>query len=134
MVSENIYLQGEQLKNWLDECKAKSQKFYSYLEQSNPRQELDFANTLLAELKVSHLQLFDQQESSKIWEEWDLQNGLISQYINGELVITRVQKLNSGRIFGLKIGDVVKSFNGNMATPESINTQPGTIIISRKNK
>ncbi|NUM57873.1 MAG: hypothetical protein HUU56_04535 [Bdellovibrionaceae bacterium] len=134
MVSENIYIQGEYLKNWLDECKLKTQKFYSYLDQKNQRQELDFANTLLAELKVSHLQIFDEQESSKIWEEWDLQNGLNSQYINGDLVITRVEKLNSGKISGLKMGDVVKSFNGDVVSPEIINTQAGTIVVSRKNK
>lgn len=128
LVSEKIYLTDEVVRNWRNTCLKRS-----HLVESNSPKNLVIQdmNNMLATLKVSHLEVYDPKEVRAIWQGERLENGIESEFVDGELVIFKVHPESPAAKAGLKFGDVIKDINGEQPNPWEANSEKGKYTISR---
>ncbi|MBL7545820.1 MAG: hypothetical protein JNL11_18530 [Bdellovibrionaceae bacterium] len=131
-VFERIIPVGADLSQWLRDCRMKSR--YVMRETAEPKPQLERGNQILSELKVSHLELFGPQESAAILTDTDLENGIESKFMDGELIITRIFPGSEAQKKGLQSGDrVVLGKNESMGT-YTLNRWRGELALERRKK
>ena len=118
------------LNEWLMNCRVQSRSYG--FRSDNIKIQLEKGNQILSELKVSHLELFDQQESQAIWEDTDLENGIESKFIDGELIITRIHPNSEAFGKGLLKGDRVVLGKDDSLSPYELNKWKGNLEIERR--
>lgn len=126
-VSQRIYVDERILAPWVMDCKNKSSKLN--FKKENP---LYLMNQILDELQVSHLKIYDQISSSQLWEDWGKENGIISKYIQAQLVVTDVLSGSEAYIKGVRRGDIALTFNQEEAFPVSLTNGKGNFEFKRK--
>lgn len=117
------------LTEWLQSCRKKSRTTYSQL--ANLERQLTEGNAILSELKISHLELFNEKESEAIWTDTDLENGLEARFIDGELVITRVHPNSEGARKVIQRGDRVLLSKTESLSPYELNRWKGKLKFLR---
>lgn len=125
-VSERIYLEDKALQPWLMDCRNKSSQFQ--FSKENP---LKLMNEILDELKISHLKIYDSVSSSQVWEDWGKENGIVSKFINAQLVVTEVLPHSEAMKKGVRRGDIAISFNGEDVFPNNLTYGKGDFEFKR---
>lgn len=128
LVSEKIYLTDDVVRIWRDTCLKRS-----HLVESNSPKKLVIQdmNNMLDTLKVSHLEVYDPKEVRAIWQGERLENGIESEFVDGELVILKIHSESPAAKAGLKFGDIIKEINGEQPNPWEANSEKGKYTISR---
>lgn len=114
-VSERIYLDSKTLDPWLWNCRNQSSRW-----QRGNKNPLELTNQILSELKISHLKVYDDVASSQLWQDWGKENGIISKFVNAELVVTDVISKSPAERKGIRRGDRALTFNGEEAFPNHL--------------
>lgn len=131
-VSERIVPIGKDMGEWLRRCRTQSRMA---MERTHDAKKLLVAgNEILSELKVSHLELFSQEESDAIWTDTDFENGIESRFIDGELIITRVLPNSEALKRGLQRGDRVVLEKDESLSSYEFNRWKGKLKIERRKK
>lgn len=128
MVSEKIYLTEEVIADWKKTCLKRSE-----LVQPTSRKDEVLAdmNKLLESLQVSHLEVYDPAAVKAIWQGERSENGIESQFVDGELVIFQVYPESPAATAGLRFGDVIRKINNDQPNPWEANSVQGKFEISR---
>lgn len=120
------------LTAWLQDCRRISNK--KHFESEELEKQLELGNQILAGLKVSHLELFNQKENDAIWSDTDLENGIDARFMDGELVVTRVYPKSEANRKGLQRGDRVVLQKSESLSPYQLNHWKGKLTIERRKK
>lgn len=131
-VHKRIVPTGKNTMDWLQNCRTQSRQIVP--KTKNTKKLLEVGNAILSELKVSHLELFNQEESDAVWTDTDLENGIESRFIDGELIITRVVPASEGLRKGMQSGDRVVLEKNESLSPYELNRWKGKLKIERKKK
>lgn len=129
-VYDRIIPVGKDLNEWMYSCRIQSRLTVS--QTNNLKMQLKKANDILSELNVSHLELFDQKESEAIWKDTNLENGIESQFMDGELIITRVLPGGDALKKGLQRGDRVVLGSDESLSPYELNEWKGKLKVERR--
>lgn len=127
-VSERIYLEDKVLQPWLLDCKNKSSDFR--FSKQPPRKLM---SEILDELKISHLKIYDSVTSSKLLNDWGKENGIVSKFINAQLVVTDVLPNSEAIKKGVRRGDIAISFNKEDVFPNNLQYGKGDFEFKRGN-
>lgn len=130
LVSERIYLNEKELGDWPIRCLQHARNAYGV----HPLEIAQDARNLFAELRISHLDLYDAEESRRIWAGEDLETGIESEFVDGFLVVFEVLPGSAGAAAGLQRGDVILSIQNNHPAPAIARSVGGTYQIQRKKK
>ncbi|OYZ13555.1 MAG: hypothetical protein B7Y39_17265 [Bdellovibrio sp. 28-41-41] len=131
-VYDRIVPVGKNMNEWLSECRIQSRR--AMTKTSDTKKLLLLGNQILSELQVSHLELFSQEESDAIWSDTDFENGIESQFIDGQLIVTRILPGSEGLKKGLRRGDRVVLGKDESLTPYEFNRWKGKLKIERRKK
>ncbi len=131
-VYERIVPVGKDMNEWLRDCRIHSRKAME--KTSDIKKLLAIGNDVLSQLKVSHLELFSQEESEAIWTDTDFENGIDSQFIDGELIVTRIMANSEALKKGLQRGDRVVLEKHESLSPYELNRWKGKLKIERRKK
>jgi carboxyl-terminal processing protease len=88
-------------------------------------------NEILDELKISHLKIYDSVSSSQVWEDWGKENGIVSKFINAQLVVTDVLPHSEAMKKGVRRGDIAISFKGEDVFPNNLTYGKGDFEFRR---
>lgn len=115
-------------KNWFSDCRELSQEDNRYpLGNKSKFKKLD---QFFLGLGVSHLSLFDENESLNVWNGQSVSNGVESDYVDGLHLVTNIFSNSSAQKHGLNVGDEILS---EQITPSNIDKFNGIVMIKRKN-
>lgn len=128
LVASKIYLPDEKINKWKKICLRRSRLVTPYSPRHLIIKDL---NNVLALLKVSHLEVYDDSSVKKIWRGRALETGIESEFVDSELVIFKVHPGSPADDHGLKPGDIIKSINKEQPNPWEAQTESGTYIIVR---
>lgn len=131
-VSKRIVPIGKDLNEWLQNCRIQSRK--AMAKTSDIKKLMTIGNEILSELKVSHLELFSQEESDAIWTDTDFENGIESGFIDGELIVTRILPNSEALKKGLQRGDRLVLEKNESLSPFEFNQWKGRLKIERRKK
>ncbi len=128
LVYEKIYLPKNEISKWHDSCVARSQ-------QIRPIQKIedlltDIQNQMSA-LDVSHLNIYNDEESRRIWQGEFHETGITSEFLDGDLIIFKVIKDSPAEHVGLKRGDIIELINGEHPSSWAARSAVGTYRIHR---
>lgn len=125
-VSERIYIDSKALDPWLWDCRNQSSRW-----ERGRKHPLALTNQILSELKVSHLKVYDEVASSQLWDDWSKENGIVSKFVNAELVVTEVIPKSPAARKGIRRGDRALTFNGEEAFPDHLRYGKGEFEFKR---
>lgn len=129
-VQKRVVPTGADINEWLRQCRNKSRALY--LQSPDLKKQLELGNDILSELKISHLELFNKEESEAIWTDTDLENGIESRFIDAELVVTRVHPNSEASKKGMQRGDRIALEKNESLSPYELNKWKGKLTIQRK--
>ncbi len=130
-VTDHIYLSDEQMKTWDKSCLQRS----VLVRKSTPVPDIiDDLNEQFSLLHTSHLQIYNAEESRKVWSGESQETGIESQYVDGELVILKVHRNSPAEFAGLRMGDIIYRINEDLGTPEMAEKDSGNYLIERNKK
>jgi carboxyl-terminal processing protease len=131
LVAEKIFLESKEIEKWKDVCLSRSP-----LVKPNSQRKLIIKdmNNVLGLLNVSHLEVYDSEEVRNIWQGDSRQTGIESDFVDGELVIFKVYKGSPAEKMGLKMGDILKSINGDHPSPWDAKSKSGRFVIRRSDQ
>tara|TARA_B110001454_G_scaffold213372_1_gene231437 strand:- start:19429 stop:20667 length:1239 start_codon:yes stop_codon:yes gene_type:complete len=121
---------SKNMDDWLRECRLQSRKIMS--KTGDHKKLLSAGNQILSELQVSHLELFSQEESDAIWTDTDFENGIESQFIDGQLIVTRVLPGSEALKKGVLKGDRVVLEKDESLSPNEFNRWKGKLKLERR--
>ena len=127
-VAERIYLEDQIVNPWRDTC------FHSAAQNANrplPEQRYYFRKTLEM-LDVSHLDLFEPQEVKGIWTENKKTTGLISEFMDGQLIVTETLPNSEAKKNLINSGDQLLSINQEAPSPQQAQEISGDYVFDRK--
>lgn len=114
-VSDRIFLVDEIVAPWKESCLQSSEK-YSELSLAEQRHYL---RNLLESLNVSHLDLYEPQEVKSMWSETKRTTGIISEFVDGQLVVIGLLPNSTAQKNGVKLGDQIVSINNEAPNPQA---------------
>ncbi|XGC81813.1 S41 family peptidase [Bdellovibrio bacteriovorus] len=129
IVAEKIYLDDNDILPWKRTCLSRSHLVTPF---SPKKLILKDINNVLDILNVSHLEVFDSSEVKTIWKGESLETGIESEFVDSELVIFKVHKDSPAEKLGIKMGDVIKTINGEQPNPWEAQSQSGEFVLERK--
>jgi carboxyl-terminal processing protease len=128
-IVKKIYLPESATRDWKRTCLSRS----SLVKRNSPKALIiQDMNNVLALLKTSHLQVFDANETKSIWSGEAKETGIESDYVDGELVIFKVEPHSPAAKVGLQFGDVIAGINGEHPTPSSAREAGGTFLVDHQ--
>lgn len=128
-VSERIYLSEKEIAEWRARCLERARLVDPY--RPAPEEIVADVRLLFGELGVSHLDLYDADQSRQIWQSEDRETGIDSEFVDGALVIFEVQPSSPAEERGLRRGDVLLSIQGNHPAPEIARRFGGNYRVDR---
>jgi carboxyl-terminal processing protease len=131
-VSKKIVPLEKNIEEWLLNCRTQSHKAMN--STNSLQQLLAHGNRIFSELKVSHLELFNEQESQAIWNDTDFENGIESRYIDGQLIVTKVSPNSEAKKKLLQRGDRVVLGKDEGLSPYELNRWKGKLTFERSKK
>ena len=131
LVGEHYYRRNEpEVREAIGKCRsaAESQVFLS-----SKAANIERINDRLAEIKTSHLSLYNPEQNRQIWENQGLDTGIRSRFVDDLLVVTKVVPESPAEKAGLKKGDALIAVNGEaLSGPYAAQTASGTLTVERK--
>lgn len=127
-VAERIYLEDDIVNPWRDVC------FHSAAQNSDkalPEQRYYFRK-ILEMLNVSHLDLFEPQEVRGIWTETKKTTGLISEFMDGQVIVTGTLPNSEAKRNLINSGDQLLSINQEAPSPQLAQEISGEYVLDRK--
>lgn len=128
LVAGRIYLDDEQMNEWTTTCHARARLVKPFTPSEVVANDL---RNLFATLHVSHLDLYNANDSRRIWYGENEENGIESEFVDGELVIFDVQPNSPAADLGLKRGDIIVSIQGAHPVPQLASSVGGEFVIRR---
>lgn len=129
-VEKRIFLETDIVKPWLQKCLSWGDQIQS---QELSQQRYQF-RVLLGELNVSHLDLFEPQEVENIWTENKKSTGIISEFIDGQLIVTEIKSGSSAEKQNIRLGDQIIAINREAPSPRLAQELSGKYSLDRKGK
>lgn len=127
-VAGQIYLPEVVVTPWLHDCFLRSRQ----IQRGTPRNFLiQDINDQFSKLSTSHLVVYDEKESKKVWSGESAETGIEAQYVEGDLVILRVHKNSPAEYAGLRFGDTIYRINETLGTPKEAEVLSGSYYILR---
>lgn len=130
-VSERIYHPEDEIRKWKALCLRRSQLYHPWSSKDDLVKDI---RQVLAVLKVSHLELYLPKEVSEVWEGKVEKTGLISQFVDGELIIQKIHEGSPAEALEIQIGDVILSLDEENPDPLTVLHQGGVLEIQRVGK
>lgn len=131
MVSSRIYLDDAQLEDWKKLCASRA----ALVQPFTPADVIaEDARNVFSTLRVSHLDLFNANESRRIWSGKIEETGIESEFVDGEMVIFSVNPDSPAADAGLKRGDIIVTIQGAHPAPALARSVGGTYRIRRLDK
>lgn len=131
LVESRIYLDDAGTAQWSEACRRRA----ALVKPSTKAAVIaDDARALFAELKVSHLEIYNAGEARRIWQGEEENTGIDSEFVDGELVIFEVTPSSPASEAGLRRGDVIAAIQGNHPAPVLAATVGGEFEIRRGKK
>lgn len=130
-VGERIYHPKDEIKKWKALCLRRSQLYHPWSSKDDLVKDV---RQVLAVLKVSHLELYLPKEVSEVWEGKVEKTGLVSQFVDGELIVQRIHEDSPAEILEIQIGDVILSLDEENPDPLTVLHHGGVLEIQRIGK
>lgn len=124
LVSTKIYYPKDELQRWKKFCLQRSRLYHPWSSQKDLIRDIE---QVLRLLKISHLKLFLPQEVSEVWQGTVKKTGLISQFVDGDLIVQKIHPESPAERLQIKVGDVIVSQNGEHPNPVSILKSGGVL-------
>lgn len=131
-VHDHIYPIEKNMNEWLQMCRVRSRQLLSRTQ--NQKLLFEQSNDILSELNVSHLELFSPEASEHMWNDTNLENGIESQFVEGELIITRVFPGSEALKKDLRRGDRVILAADESMSPSELNQWKGPLKFGRNSR
>ncbi len=130
LLYDNYFELSPELEQWRRNCLQRS----AQLKHADSKQILAAARQLLDEFHVSHVGLYEPAETEEIWTSESNTTGILSQFVEGELLIFRVFANSAADKAGLKRGDQILSINNDVPSTYEAQKSGGEFLIRRNSK
>lgn len=128
LVESRIYLDAAETASWSRTCR---QRASLVTPETKAEAVVEDLRALFADLKVSHLEIYNAAEVRRVWEGRDENTGIDSEFVDGELVIFEVTAASPAAEAGLRRGDVIARIQGGHPAPVLAATVGGDFEIRR---
>lgn len=112
-------------------CHREAQKLVA---SDTAEQVLMRMNALFSSLKVSHLGAYAPVDVRRVWNSQYKTTGIQSRYVEGEVVVVGLISGSPAALAGLRVGDLLKTINGELAQVAEAENEPGEYVMSRKGR
>lgn len=131
LVTEKIYLPDEEIRGWIDLCYERTRLVKPWTDR---RLIISDVRDLFRLLELSHLDIYQPAEVRRIWQGTNAETGIVSEFVEGELVIFDIFPGSPGEAAGLRRGDFIRTVDGDHPAPQQVRLQGGLIKVFRKRK
>lgn len=127
-VAIKIYKADQEIADWKKLCLHRSQLVKPW--SSKTVIIKDISNTLQI-LKMSHLEIYEPQQTQSIWRGVAQETGIESEFVDGELVVFLIHQHSPAAEAGLRYGDIIVSHNKDHPNPWRVRDTAGSLVYRR---
>ncbi|MBX3039937.1 MAG: carboxy-terminal processing protease [Bdellovibrionaceae bacterium] len=128
LIEQKIYLEAKDTVEWNQVCRARA----ALVTPSTSRETiLRDSRFLMGRLGVSHLEIYHPNEVARLWRGVNVETGIESEFVDGELVIFQVHENSPASRAGLQAGDLILSIQDTSPAPALARTIGGLMRIAR---
>lgn len=131
LVSEKIYLPNDDIRGWLDLCYSRTKLVGPWTPKGPIIADI---KAWFALVSLSHLDIYNAAEVSRIWQGTNEETGMIGEFVDGEFVLFNVFDHSPASDAGLRRGDIIVSIQGEQPAPQVARLIGGTYRVRRQKK
>jgi len=130
LTSDHFYRQDQRLESWVRLCSQRAARLPSFGRVEDMMSDLQ---DLMAEMKVSHFQIYTPVEDARVWRGEGIDTGIRARFVEDHLVVYRVVKGEAGDKAGVRVGDEIMRIEGTeQVTPWGASRRAGWFDLRRK--
>lgn len=131
LVADKIYLPNDDIRGWLDLCYSRTKLVTPWTPKGPIIADV---KAWFALVSISHLDVYNAAEVSRIWQGTNEETGMIGEFVDGEFVLFNVFDNSPASDAGLRRGDIIVSIQGEQPAPQVARLIGGTYRVRRMKK
>ena len=132
LTQKNFYRLTPAVTAWIDRCRVRARTLPARI--TTP-QWMYLAQHLTAELEVSHFDVYGPADDRALWDGVSVHTGIYSHYVDGHLVVYRVNPHSTAGEAGVEVGDEILSLPGiEEVSPQGASFRAGAYRLRRRGR